>query len=174
MTSRLKKIGFTTAAGLGLFAGAAGIAAAAGSDAPAPAPVAVIEPAFEPAVETEAPGDTGVNCEDGIDSATGAECDGGPAAALADEATETPDAEEDAVAPTGAPAGLVQAPTPASGTSDAATTEPATAETEAPESETGGDEADDGVDHQFEGEEFGENGNGIPDGGDLNGTEADD
>ena len=48
MTSRLKKIGFTTAAGLGLFAGAAGIAAAASStDKPAPAPAAVVEAADE-------------------------------------------------------------------------------------------------------------------------------
>ena len=99
MTARLKKIGFTTAAGLGLFAGAAGIAAASANGIPAPAPAAVVEPA--------------------------------------DEATEAPDAE---------------------GT----------------ESEAVGDEADDGVDHQFEGEEVGENGNGIPDADDLNGTEADD
>jgi len=175
MTSRLKKIGFTTAAGLGLFVGAAGITVAASSnDTPAPAPAAVVEPADQ----AEGPGDTGVDCEDGIDSATGAECDGGPAAALADEATEAPeapDAEEDAAEPSGDPAGLVQAPTPApdseTETPEAEGTE---VETDADGDEAEGDEADDGVDHQFEGEEVGENGNGIVDADDLNGTEVDD
>jgi len=42
------------------------------------------------------------------------------------------------------------------------------------ETEAEGDEADDGVDHQFEGEEVGENGNGIVDADDLSGTEVDD
>jgi hypothetical protein len=134
MTSRIKKIGFTTAAGLGLFVGVAGLSAAAtGSNDPAPDPAGV----EAPGPDLEEPGDTGVNCENGIDTATGAECDGGPAAAEADEATEAPDAEDD-------------------------------------EAEGVGDEADDGVDHQFEGEEVGENGDGVPDADDLNGSEVDD
>lgn len=123
MTSRTKKAGYTAAAVLGLFIGAAGIAAASsgGTDEPAPAP----------ATQTDEADDDGVNCEDGIDTATGNECDGGPAAAAAEEATEAPDSED-----------------------------------EAEEAESD-DEADDGVDHQFEGEEIGENGDGIPDADDA-------
>lgn len=113
-TSRLKRAGIVTVAGLGLFAGAAGIASAAtgASPAPATAPTAVVTPmpatapsaAVPPTADTnaaegpeaneatEAPeanetSDTneadevgGVDCENGIDKATGAECDGGPAA----------------------------------------------------------------------------------------------
>jgi len=134
MTSRFKKAGYTAVVGLGLFAGAAGIAAAASSGGTDPAP----EPpaAVTPAADTPEPGDVadevgGIDCENGIDTATGAECDGGPAAALADEATEAPDDEADEA-------------------------------TEGPE-----DESDDGVDHQFEGEEVGENGNGAPDADDA-------
>ena len=130
MTFRLKKVGYTTAAGLGLFVGAAGIAAAstgAGSD-PSPEPPAVVAPSAD--IEDDV--DDGVNCENGIDTATGAECDGGPAAAEADEATEAPDNQD--------------------------------AES---------DEADDGVDYQFEGEEVGENGDGIPDADDATETESD-
>ena len=37
--------------------------------------------------------------------------------------------------------------------------------------EADSDEANDGVDHQFEGEEVGENGDGIPDADDANETE---
>ncbi len=106
MTSRLKKASYTTIVGLGLFAGAAGIATASnGGTTPAPAPAlepappapvspAPVSPALAPLAH-EAPeanetgaGDTadtgdevdGVDCEDGIDATTGAECDGGPAA----------------------------------------------------------------------------------------------
>ncbi len=112
MTSRYKKAGYAAAAVLGLFAGAAGIAAAAtGGTDPAPAP----------SVSQTDEADDGVNCEDGIDTATGNECDGGPAAAHAEEATEARDGEDEA------------------------------------------DEADDGIDHQFEGEEVGENGNSVAD-----------
>jgi hypothetical protein len=126
MTSRTKKAGYTAAAVLGLFIGAAGIAAAStgGTDEPAPAPATQTD-------EGDEADDDGVNCEDGIDTATGNECDGGPAAAAADEANEAPDAED-----------------------------------EAEEAESG-DEADDGVDHEFEGEEVGENGDGIPDADDA-------
>lgn len=113
MTSRHKSAGYTAVAVIGLFVGAASIAAAAGSSSD-PAPES-------PASQTDEADDGGVNCEDGIDSATGDECDGGPAAAQADEATEAPGDENEA------------------------------------------DEADDGVDHQYEGEEVGENGNGIAD-----------
>jgi hypothetical protein len=134
MTSRYKKVAYTAAAGLGLFLGAAGIAAAATGDTSTPP---------TPASETVDVDDDGVNCEDGIDSATGAECDGGPAAALADEATEAPDSEADEA-------------------------------DEVEEVDGGGDEAVDGIDHQFEGEEVGENGDGIPDADDAFETDADD
>ncbi len=135
MTSRLKKASYTTIVGLGLFAGAAGLtAAASGGSNPTPAP-AVNQDNLAPnqadnPAEAEEPNDSGINCENGIDTATGAECDGGPAAALADEATEAPEAEEAA---------------------------------------EGADEAD-GVDHQFEGEETGNNGDGVPDADDANET----
>ncbi len=94
MTSRLKlkKAGYATVIGLGLFTGAAGIAAAAGGSTPTPVPPTAVTSASR-AAETpaaneapdayeapEAPDDSGVNCENGIDDATGAECDGGPAA----------------------------------------------------------------------------------------------
>ena len=103
MTSRLKKASYTTIVALGLFAGAAGIAAAAGGSTPTPtpAPPAVIVPAVaSPAAggnvadspeandTPDATGDTGVNCENGIDTATGAQCDGGPAANQANDPTE--------------------------------------------------------------------------------------
>jgi len=132
MTSRLKKVGYTTIVGLGLFAGAAGLtAAASGGSNPTPAP-AVNQDNLAPnqadnPAEAEEPNDSGINCENGIDTATGAECDGGPAAALADEAPEADEAAE------------------------------------------GADEAD-GVDHQFEGEETGNNGDGVPDADDANET----
>lgn len=135
MTSRLKKVSYTTIVGLGLFAGAAGLtAAASGGSTPTPAPAVnqdnrAPNRADNPA-EAEDANDSGINCENGIDTATGAECDGGPAAALADEATEAPEAEEAA---------------------------------------EGADEAD-GVDHQFEGEETGNNGDGVPDANDANET----
>ena len=47
MTSRLKKATYTTMVGLGLFAGAAGIASASsgGGTTPTPAPPAVVAPA---------------------------------------------------------------------------------------------------------------------------------
>jgi hypothetical protein len=100
MTSRLKKASYTTIIGLGLFAGAAGIAAAGNSNPAHPSVVVTQTPAAEtPAAKeipdaSEAAGDTGVNCENGIDTATGLECDGGPSAAQANEATEAPDAAE--------------------------------------------------------------------------------
>ncbi len=119
MTSQIKKTGLTVLAGLGLFVGAAGIATAATGTDNAPD-----GPAVETGIEDEAD-DDGVDCENGIDTATGDECDGGPGAAEADEANEAPDG----------------------------------AETEA----EADDEADDGVDHQFEGEEIGENGDGVAD-----------
>lgn len=124
MTSRTKKAGYTAAAVLGLFIGAAGIAAASTGGTTEPAPATQTD-------ETEDPNDGGVNCEDGIDTATGNECDGGPAAALADEPNEAPDTDDEA------------------------------------EAADSGDEADDGVDHKFEGEEVGENGDGIPDADDA-------
>ncbi len=139
MTSRFKKIGYTTAAGLGLFIGAAGLAAAAtgGGATPAPAPpdavaTAVDNEAANVGDQPEAPDnenneadDEGINCEDGIDTATGNECDGGPAAAQADESTEAPDNETDG------------------------------AEVDS--------EDDDAVDHEHEGDEVGENGDGVRD-----------
>jgi len=131
MTSRTKKAGYTAAAVLGLFIGAAGIAAASTGG--------ISEPSPTPASQTDEADDEGVNCEDGLDTATGLECDGGPAAALADEANEAPDTEDGEKADEGAD-----------------------------------DEADDGVDHQFEGEEVGENGDGIPDADDATETREDD
>ena len=116
MTSRLKKASYTTIVALGLFAGAAGIAAAAGrSSTPTPAPPAVVTPAADnkaadspeandTADATEAPGDSGVNCENGIDTATGAQCDGGPAANQANDATEAPVAESNDATDANAPA----------------------------------------------------------------------
>ena len=125
MNSRIKKATCGTIAALGLFAGSAAISAAATSSESDPAPVVT------PSEDTE---DTGINCENGIDTATNNECDGGPTAAAADEANEAPDNEAD--------------------------------EAEANEAES--DEADDGIDHQNEGEEVGENGDGIPDADDVN------
>lgn len=69
----------------------------------------------------------GVNCEDGIVKATGAECDGGPAANKANDPAEAGQAKE-------------------SGEEEADSTEKA-----------------DGIDHQAEGDEVGDNGNGVPD-----------
>ncbi|WP_395154224.1 hypothetical protein [Ilumatobacter sp.] len=167
MTSRITRIGFTAAAGLGVFAGAAGLtAAASGNNAPAPTPVGI----EAPGPDVEEPGDTGINCENGIDTATGAECDGGPAVAQAEEATEAPDADEDAATDAAASTDANSASGIVSAQVAPAQTDPTPVPAET-ETEGAGDEADDGIDHQFEGEEIGENGNGIPDADDLNGTE---
>lgn len=73
MTPRWKKATYTTIAGLGLFTGAAGIAGAAtGNSTP---------PAANSAAANQ-------DCVDGLDAATGAECDGGPAANDPNEAGE--------------------------------------------------------------------------------------
>lgn len=73
MTPRWKKATYTTIAGLGLFTGAAGIAGAAtGNSTP---PAANSAPANQ-------------DCVDGLDAATGVECDGGPAANAANDANE--------------------------------------------------------------------------------------
>ena len=122
MTSRIKKATYGTIAAVGLFAGSAAISAAATGTESDPAPVEA------PSDDGDAD-DTGINCENGIDTATGNECDGGPAAAEAEEANEAEEAESD--------------------------------------------EADDGIDHEFEGEEVGENGNGIPDADEANENESD-
>ena len=116
----------------------------------------------------EGAGDAGVNCENGIDTATGNECDGGPAAAQADEATEAPSDEPGASIANGLAAPVATADGAATG-SDVADDPAGTTETE---TDAVGDEAQDGVDHQFEGEETGENGNGIPDADDANESEA--
>ncbi len=84
-----KRVLFTGAAAVGLLAGAAGIASAATQPSP-PAPSASVSVKAAP----EPAGDTGVNCENGIDTATRAQCDGGPAAATAADKTEAPDATE--------------------------------------------------------------------------------
>lgn len=108
MIPRWKKATYATIAGLGLFAGAAGIAAAAtGTSTPSPAASASAN------VDTPEPGDTpdaagsatdeadqgtevdGADCVDGIDAATGAECDGGPAANPANDPNEAGDHEGD-------------------------------------------------------------------------------
>ncbi len=86
MTSRIKKATYGTIAAVGLFAGSAAISAAATGNGSDPAPVEA------PSDESDAD-DTGINCENGIDTATGNECDGGPAAADAEEANEAPDSE---------------------------------------------------------------------------------
>lgn len=134
MTFPFKKAIYATIAGLGLFVGAAGIAAAGSGNGttPSPAPPAAVTPAADNTGDAvDGTEDNGINCEDGIDTATGAECDGGPAAALAEEATEAP-------------------------------------ESEAGEKGTEATEADDGVNHEFEGEEKGNNGDGTPDAHDAN------
>lgn len=136
-TARLKKAGYATIAGLGLFAGIAGIASAAKGTSTTPAtvipaavtraavaPAAVAPAAVAPAAVTpaavnpaalnpaalnpaavnpaagapaenasEPAGDNGVNCENGIDTATGAQCDGGPAANQDNASSEAPDTE---------------------------------------------------------------------------------
>ena len=88
MTSRIRKVTYSTIAGVGLFAGAAGLSAAATGNGSDPAPPRTVTPPAD--IDAD---DTGVNCENGIDTATGKECDDGPAAAEADEATEAPDNE---------------------------------------------------------------------------------
>jgi hypothetical protein len=146
MTSKLKKVTYTSLIGLGLFAGAAGIAAAGSGSGttPKPASPAVVTPAAglhratapkaavapkaeAPDTETrsadetpdaadnpdanetpdaaEAPGaaetkdanepagDSGINCENGIDTATRAECDGGPAANQDNDPNESADGD---------------------------------------------------------------------------------
>ena len=107
-TARLKRIGLTTIAGFGLFAGAAGIASAANGHAATPstppavvAPVAHASPTDTPeagdtsdvkGVDTPEAGDTadakGVDCQDGLIAATGASCDGGPSANQANDPNE--------------------------------------------------------------------------------------
>lgn len=103
MTSQLKKAGYTAIVGLGLFAGAASISAAAsGGSTPTPTPPAeTVTPADNQANEAaagaeadEAAADAGVNCEDGIDTATGAECDGGPGANQDNDPNEPADIED--------------------------------------------------------------------------------
>jgi len=149
MTSRIRKVTYSTIAGVGLFAGAAGLSAAATGNGSDPAPPRTVTPPAD--IDAD---DTGVNCENGIDTA-GKECDG-PAAAEADEADDGVDHqfEGEEVGENGIP-----------DAADANETEDETGEAE----EADSDEVDDGVDHQFEGEEVGEN--GIPDAADANETE---
>jgi uncharacterized membrane protein YkoI len=77
MTHRWKKATYTTIAGLGLFTGAAGIAGAATGNSNPPASAA---PANQ-------------DCVDGLDAASGVECDGGPAANAANDPTEAGERE---------------------------------------------------------------------------------
>lgn len=81
--TRTRQLVFGGAAGIGILMGAAGISAAATNTSPS-APPAVSSPKqATPAdkADSETTNTTdeanGVNCEDGIIKATGAECDGG-------------------------------------------------------------------------------------------------
>jgi hypothetical protein len=180
MTSRIKKVTYSTIAGVGLFAGAAGLSAAATGSGSDPAPPAAVTQAADTATADTEADDTGINCENGIDTATGDECDGGPAAAEADEATEAPDNEADEAESDGADdTGINCENGIDTATGDECDGGPAAAEadeaTEAPDNEADeaeSDGADDGVDHQFEGEEVGENGDGVPDANDANETDG--
>ncbi len=131
--TRTRQLVFGGAAGIGVLMGAAGISAAATSPAPSvPPAVSSTKQATPPEKadkETTKSADEsdGVKCEDGIIKATGAECDGGPAANKANDPTEADQAK-------------------ASGKEEADSTEKA-----------------DGIDHQHEGNEVGDNGTGVPD-----------
>lgn len=104
MTPRWKKATYTAVASLGLFTGAAGIAAAATGSSNPPATNSASADAPEQG-DTPDAADTaeapdrgvevdGVDCVDGVDAATGAECDGGPSANATDDAGE-PAEEQD-------------------------------------------------------------------------------
>lgn len=120
-TSRIKKLGYTTLIGAGLFAGAAGIAASATGTTPPPNPPAVAahhpaapavadspeandtpdaagaataQEANDVGAASEPAGDNGVDCENGIDTATQKECDGGPSANQDNRASEAHAASE--------------------------------------------------------------------------------
>ncbi len=155
MTSRIRKITYSTIAGVGLFAGAAGLSAAATGNGPDQAPLVT------PAADTDAD-DSGINCENGIDTATDKECDGGPDAAEKDEETEAPDNETEDDPAAATVNGLVAAPAGDSTLAEQVKTN----ETEEADS--------DDVEYEAEGEEVGENGDGVADADDLNETEADD
>ncbi len=135
--TRTRQLVFGGAAGLGILMGAAGISAAAtGTSHQAPPAASTTKAATPPEKADNETSDSpdeanGVNCEDGIIKATGAQCDGGPAANKANDPAEAGQAKES-------------------------------------DKESGKEEADstekaDGIDHQAEGNEVGENGNGIPD-----------
>ncbi len=92
MSSRIKKAAYATIVSLGLFGGAAGIAAAAtgGHSTPKVNTVAVAD-------NTPAADAPGADCVDGIDAVTGTECDGGPAANQANDPNEPAGAEDTGV-----------------------------------------------------------------------------
>ena len=106
MTPRWKRATYTTIAGLGLFTGAAGIAAAASgittppaatASADAPEPGDTLDAAKGTADEADNGTEVdGTDCVDGIDAATGADCDGGPAANPANDPTEAGGQSEEA------------------------------------------------------------------------------
>ncbi len=154
MTSRIRKITYSTIAGVGLFAGAAGLSAAATGNGSDQAPPSAVTPAAE-AESNEV--------DDGVDH----QFEGEEVGENGDGVADADDANETEVDPAAASVnGLVAAP------ADEATEAPDIEAVEADEADS--DEVDDGVDHQFEGEEVGENGNGIADADDANETEADD
>ena len=129
--SRTRRLVFGGAAGIGVLLGAAGISAAATSPSgpPAASPVKAATHPEKADNETKDSANeaNGVDCQDGIIVATGANCDGGPAANKANDPNEAGQAKE-------------------SGKEEA----------------KGADEAD-GVDHKADGNEVGENGNGVKD-----------
>lgn len=144
---------YTLAAAVGLALGAMGIASAASAPAQ-PAPVVgqtqVESPSVTPDDESsEAEGVDSDEAIDGVDHQFEGEEVGNNGDGIPDpnEANEVDDAEDD----------------DASEVNEAEEADDDASEVEGADT----DEADDGVDHQFEGEEVGNNGDGIPDADDA-------
>lgn len=133
--SRTRRLVFGGAAGIGILLGAAGISAAATSPSRPPA-ASSVKPATHPEKADNETKDSaneanGVDCQDGIIVATGANCDGGPAANKANDPNEAGQAKE--------------------------------SEKESGKEEAKGADEADGVDHKADGNEVGDNGNGVKD-----------
>jgi hypothetical protein len=98
--TRTRRFVFASAAGIGILMGAAGVSAAATNPSSSARP-AVSSPKQATSPEQSGGESTnatdpanGANCENGIIKATGAECDGGPAANKANDPTEAGQAKE--------------------------------------------------------------------------------
>ncbi len=159
------KIVIPAVAVIGVGLGSVGLANAFTSPGGVPAAPQIDE-------EIEAPGDDAV---DGVDHQFEGEEVGenGNGIPDADEIAEVDgssatDGSAGAVdATSGLRAGQIAAATVAAVAPSAAPSEPVAGGETTEADEAADDEADDGVDHQFEGEEVGENGNGIPDADDA-------